>query len=181
MSTFSSVIQHRIKRIQIYINKLLKIPEIYSNPEFILFCDFKNRGASAIVTQVGKEKVLNEAIAYSKIEASGNFTLINFWKTFYMVVLFGPALRRLRRFLPGAPLVSLPAFLYTQYHFYHTLYHFYYTLYPLLLYAKSTFMILNGTGSCKTFWCPAIFSPKSATKRTPEHKNLYRETAAQTL
>jgi hypothetical protein len=87
LSTISSVLHHRIRRIQIYVNKLLKIPEIYSNAAFILFCDFKNRGASGIVTQVGKEKVLNEAIAYSKVEASGNFFFFKFWKTFYLVLL----------------------------------------------------------------------------------------------
>lgn len=87
LSTFTSVIQHRIKRIQIYLNKLLKIPDIYSNTAFVIFCDFKNRGASGIVSQVGNESVLKEAIAYSKIEVRGSFPSIKVWKAFYLAFL----------------------------------------------------------------------------------------------
>ena len=66
---------------------MLTIPDIYSNAAFVSFCDFKNRGASGIVSEVGNINVLKDAIAYSKIEVTERFPSIKFWKTYYLALL----------------------------------------------------------------------------------------------
>jgi len=83
-SISSRIVENRMVQLQIYLDELVKIDGIDGNSAFILFCDFKHKGLSGIQAQIGKEKVLKETFAYTKIVSKG-INLI--WKTVFISLL----------------------------------------------------------------------------------------------
>ena len=82
MSTYRGVVEDRMIRLQAYLDKLLKVPGLYGCASFVVFCDFKNKGISGIESQLGREKVVKEAFASTKIGSTALFS-----KNLFIVLL----------------------------------------------------------------------------------------------